>query len=274
MCLAFPFIYFKFVINLNFLKQVGIILFLMGMIAIMKEHIPLVLTFSVAMIIYLLVFMYSRVITSPGLIILRTFILLLLSIEAFCFCIMIRDWKEIQISRLNQRLMKEAQFAQYVAENGGMLPHSNQMMMMMNRGYNAGSHNQLYGKPPMSAVHRQQPMYGHSQQQQYMQSHPMAHSQRISAYPNEMRQYHHQYNQHPSPNQPASQLGRSQYDPTTGVQYGPQGVGGPSQYDHNPYITVDDEENHYAQIGEPSRLQPTPRQVYQSQNSGNPPRRY
>lgn len=71
------------------------------------EHIPTILAFTLAVIIYLLIFMYSRVITSPGLIILRSLILVLLTIESFCFAIMIRDWRQIQISRLNHRVMKE-----------------------------------------------------------------------------------------------------------------------------------------------------------------------
>ena len=104
--------------------QVGIILFFVGLIAIIKEHIPLVLAFAISMIIYLLVFMYSRVITSPGLIVLRTIILILLAVESFCFAIMIRDWRQIQISRLNQRLMKEAQLAQYSSSVNGVVPGS------------------------------------------------------------------------------------------------------------------------------------------------------
>lgn len=69
------------------------------------------------MIGYLLLFMYARVPSSPGLILLRTFILLLLAVESFAFIILIRDWRAIQISRLNQRLLKEAQLAQYASSN-------------------------------------------------------------------------------------------------------------------------------------------------------------
>lgn len=100
------------------LFQLGIVLFLVGLIGILKEHIPIVLAFAISMIVYLLIFMYSRVIDSPGLIILRTFILVLLAVESFCFSIMIRDWKQMQLSRLNQRMMKSAQMAQYAATGG------------------------------------------------------------------------------------------------------------------------------------------------------------
>lgn len=90
---------------------------MLGLIAIFKEHIPLILTFAVSMIGYLLLFMYARVPSTPGLILLRTFILLLLAVESFAFIILIRDWRAIQISRLNQRLLKEAQLAQYASGN-------------------------------------------------------------------------------------------------------------------------------------------------------------
>lgn len=79
--------------------EVGIIIFIIGLLAIIKEHLPSVMIFSVAIIFYLLLFMYSRVLTSAGLIILRTLVLLMLSIESLCFAIMVRDWRELQRSR-------------------------------------------------------------------------------------------------------------------------------------------------------------------------------
>ena len=77
--------------------------FTIGLLAIIKEHIPTVMIFSVAIIFYLLLFMYSRVLTKPGLIILRTLVLLLLSIESLCFAIMVRDWRQLQQSRINAK---------------------------------------------------------------------------------------------------------------------------------------------------------------------------
>lgn len=66
------------------------------------------LTFALSMILYLLVFMYSRVITSPGMIILRSLILVLLAVESFFFAIMIRDWRQLQIGLVQQKMLRNA----------------------------------------------------------------------------------------------------------------------------------------------------------------------
>lgn len=269
----------------------GIILFLIGMIAIVKEHIPLVLSFSVAMILYLLLFMYSRVITSPGLIILRTFILLLLSIESFCFCIMIRDWRAIQVSRLNQRLMKEAQMAQYHAANG-MMMHSLNISGYTGAGgpsyaYNSAAGGQLIGR----------------QQSMYAQQHP--HQLGRTGYPDEMRlyqtpilgrsgpygvpahpmisqqQFSRQHQQHTQMNAsgPYGRAAGAGANVSYSQQQQQQQYG--QQYDlnnQNPYITIDDE-NPYAQIGEPTTRDRRGRDqsqghVYTTQNRASQPRRY
>lgn len=47
-------------------------------------------------------------------IITRTTVLSLIIIGEIAFCIMIRDWRQIQVSRLKQRAIKEAQY-QYAA---------------------------------------------------------------------------------------------------------------------------------------------------------------
>ena len=239
------------------------------------------LSFSVAMILYLLLFMYSRVITSPGLIILRTFILLLLAIEAFCFCIMIRDWRAIQVSRLNQRMMKEAAMAQYqMAVNGGMMHNIN-----ISGGY--------AGQPGSS---QQQHMYAYSsagggqlmsggRQQMFQQQHR-------GGYPDEMRPYQtpvtgrrsvppygssalspnqQQYNrgghQHHQMNYSGNVYNQQQHHQQQ--QYGPH-----SQYDlpnhhqPNPYITIEDE-NPYAQIGEPTTMSGNTSRRGLNQNQGH-----
>ncbi|KAI7688461.1 hypothetical protein SSS_09028 [Sarcoptes scabiei] len=50
--------------------------------------------------------MYSRLFDSPHLIIIRTIILLLIVIGEIVFTILIRDWRQIQVSRLRQRAIK------------------------------------------------------------------------------------------------------------------------------------------------------------------------
>ena len=203
------------------------------MVAILKEHIPLILTFSVSMVIYLLLFMYSRVITSPGLILLRTFILLLLAIEAFCFCIMIRDWRAIQISRLNQRLIKEVQQAQYEAAliNG----------MIYDGGDGSGrqayyQQQQYQQEPLMSPTYtgpQQQQHNRHHQSQLYHQAHQRNNQQAILQ----------QYRQHQQ-SRAAPQIQRGYSDKQPQISQ--------TQILPNPYIQVDEEENPYSVIVEPS----------------------
>lgn len=268
---------------------VGIILFLIGIIAVLKEHIPLVLSFSVAMILYLLLFMYSRVITSPGLIILRTFILLLLAIEAFCFCIMIRDWRAIQVSRLNQRMMKEAAMAQYqmaVNNGGGMMMHN----INISGGY--------AGQPGSS---QQQHMYAYSSAgggQLMSGGRQQMFQQNRGGYPDEMRPYQtpvtgrrsvppygssalspnqQQYNrgghQHHQMNYSGNVYSQQQQQHLQ-HQHHQQQYGPHSQYDlpnhhqPNPYITIEDE-NPYAQIGEPTTMSGNTSRRGLNQNQGH-----
>lgn len=271
----------------------GIILFLIGIIAIVKEHIPLVLSFSVAMILYLLLFMYSRVITSPGLIILRTFILLLLSIESFCFCIMIRDWRAIQVSRLNQRLMKEAQMAQYHAANGMMMHNVNISGYSAGAGpsyaYNSAAGGQLMsGRQMMFA--QQQHHLGRSGYPDEMRpyqtpilgrsgpygvpAHPMMAGSTSANQQHFSRQHQHQQMSASGPYGRAGGAIGNVYSQQQQHQYG-------QQYDLNnvnPYITIEDE-NPYAQIGEPTTRDrrghnQSQGHVYTTQNRASQPRRY
>src|SRR5699024_5282242 len=128
-----------------------------------------------------------------------TLVLLLLSIESFCFCIMIRDWRAIQISRLNQRLMKEAQMMQYAQANGLPIPggyshHQHQ--------FAPGASHHLYGQPMRPGAHGYQ---AHQQQSMY-NMHPdpsrAAYFAR-TGYPKEMHQY-------ATPNLNRSQFGHQQ----------------------------------------------------------------
>ncbi|KAH7637596.1 hypothetical protein HUG17_8700 [Dermatophagoides farinae] len=89
------------------ISLLGIILFLIGLIAIIKEHVPCILIFAVSMIFYLLLLMYSRIFDTAGWIILRTSILACLILLTIIYCILIRDWRQLQVSRLRQRAIKE-----------------------------------------------------------------------------------------------------------------------------------------------------------------------
>ena len=59
------------------------------------------------MIFYLLLLMYSRIFDTAGWIIFRTFILAGLILLTIIYCILIRDWRQLQVSRLRQRAIKE-----------------------------------------------------------------------------------------------------------------------------------------------------------------------
>ncbi|KAI2805204.1 hypothetical protein BLOT_004196 [Blomia tropicalis] len=241
-------------LTIGIISLIGIIIFLLGIISIMKEHIPLILTFSVSMIIYLLVFMYSRVITSPGLIILRTFIILLLAIGAFYFCIVIRDWREIQISRLNQRLIRDAQLMEYNKNvmgnyhlNGYHQPMNNNRPIGNDRSPTAAIMSPMYTDPNNVAVH----YAPHNVNQQYeLQSHLMNHpSNRQSVYlhggQSRVQQHQHQPMRHP--NRMGQPVRGTSMSPIQSTRYQMNVNQTP-----NPYIMVDDEdENPYAQIVEP-----------------------
>ncbi|CAG2174927.1 unnamed protein product [Oppiella nova] len=108
----------KMFLSLGIISLVGVIVFVIGLLAIIKEHIPSVMIFAVIIIFYLLLFMYSRVLTSPGLIVFRTLVLLLLSIESLCFAIMIRDWRQLQQSRLNAKYLSAANHHIYTTPYG------------------------------------------------------------------------------------------------------------------------------------------------------------
>ncbi|CAG2108107.1 unnamed protein product [Medioppia subpectinata] len=108
----------KMFLSLGIISLVGVIVFVIGLLAIAKEHIPSVMIFAVIIIFYLLLFMYSRVLTSPGLIVFRTLVLLLLSIESLCFAIMIRDWRQLQQSRINAKYLSAANHQIYTTPYG------------------------------------------------------------------------------------------------------------------------------------------------------------
>lgn len=206
---------------------------------------------------------------------------------------MIRDWRAIQVSRLNQRLMKEAQMAQYHAANGMIMQDVNIS------GYSAAGPSYAYNSVAGGQlIGRQQSMYG--------QQHP--HQLGRTGYPDEMRpyqtpilgrsgpygvplhpmmsagtsvhsqqQFNRQQHQQISPSGPYGRAGgaiANVYSQQQQQQYG-------QQYDvnnQNPYITVEDE-NPYAQIGEPTRRDrrgnntQSQGHVYTTQNRASP-RRY
>ncbi|XP_054166892.1 uncharacterized protein LOC128964330 [Oppia nitens] len=109
----------KMFLSLGIVSLVGVIVFTIGLLAIIKENIPSVMIFAVVNIFYLLLFMYSRVLTSPGLIVFRTLVLLLLSIESLCFAIMIRDWRQLQQSKINAKVLAAANHQIYSNPYGG-----------------------------------------------------------------------------------------------------------------------------------------------------------
>lgn len=97
-------------LSVGIISLVGIILFFFGLISIAKEHVPSILIFAVSMIFYLLVLMYSRVFDSAGWIITRNIFLMILILGAILYCILLRDWRQLQVSRLRQRAIKDVQY--------------------------------------------------------------------------------------------------------------------------------------------------------------------
>lgn len=173
---------------------------------------------------------------------------------------MIRDWRALQISRLNQRLMKEAQMVQYSAMmglgppgpyfQGQQLQHQQQQLYS---GQTAG-----YGQLTQHQInqHQRQPSYGPGP---YLGT-PMA--QHRTAIPGGLHGgVAYSGNDYQGVNysraQPYGPPGQHLGQPLGPTAYGHHGYGpggpGAGHYDQNPYITVEDEEeNPYAQIGEPT----------------------
>ncbi|OTF74915.1 hypothetical protein BLA29_010306 [Euroglyphus maynei] len=128
---------------------------MIGLIAIVKEHVPSILIFAVSMIFYLLLLMYSRIFDTAGWIIIRTLILVAIILLTIIYCIIIRDWRQLQLSRLRQRAIKEVRQQQ---QYGLPLSHYRQSIIDNNNPYHHHHHQyeqieNIYSQIGHSAVH-------------------------------------------------------------------------------------------------------------------------
>lgn len=83
---------------------VGAVIFVVGLIGAIKEHMPLVLSFALATIIYLIINMYSRLLNTSGAIIFRTVLLLLVAVEGFILAFLIRDVQRAEFREMLKQM--------------------------------------------------------------------------------------------------------------------------------------------------------------------------